>query len=235
MNNSKSTGNSSNNSFNISKQINGIGNALKNVTATVSNTVKNTINTKNSSNIKPNSNSSIPSSTSLNDFAEKNSTISKFIFILFVFVIFIVLLRIGSYIITLLFTPSESPIVLNGMVSGTSYMKVQVNPTKDDPKPIYRSINEDQGMEFTWNTWVYIDNIFNDSNSIMKSRRIFTKGGNEDIDHDIILGTEKLHNELLNVSPGLFLKPNENTLVFVLNTFDESSATYETDIPYETV
>ena len=194
MNASTFSSNSPNSSFDVTKQMNSIGEKIKNASKSVTDRVKDLGKSFEPSKegIFPSLNSGASSTSSLAKFAEANTTISKFVFILFVFVIFVLLLRVGSYIITMLFTPSKSPIVLNGMVSGNTYMKVQVNPTKDDPRPIYRSINEDQGMEFTWNTWIYIDNVFSDESAMMGYRRIFTKGGNEEINHTIALGTQKL-------------------------------------------
>ena len=43
-------------------------------------------------------------------------------------------------------------------------MKINVNPTKKDPKPIFRSINQNQGLEFTWSTWLFVENVFSESN-----------------------------------------------------------------------
>ena len=241
---------------NSSNNKNTIGNVISNQFEQVKNTISNATNKiKNitSGNKNTNSNKSIMnkilpssnnnsnngsgffsrfSSNSVSDFAEKNSTITKFVFILFVFVVFVLLLRIGSYILTLLFTPKKNPIVLNGMVHGNSYKKIQVNPSKEDPKPIFRSINEDQGMEFTWNTWVIIEDVYSGDPS--KNKRIFSKGG-EDVSHDISLNGTTLENNYIGVSPGLFLKANTNTLIFVLNAYDESSTTFSQDIPYETI
>ena len=171
-------------------------------------------------------------SSKLSSFAESNSTISKFVFIFFVFIIFVLLFKFGVYLLTLYFTPSKSPIVMDGMTYGTSYIEYQVNPSKSDPKPILRSINEDQGMEFTWNVWIYIENVFGTTGN----RKIFSKGGGEKYLDETISSTNMMDisGSLLNVSPGLFLKENENTLMFVLNTFDESEATFG-DLPYEII
>ena len=53
--------------------------------------------------------------------------------------------------------PEENPIIIDGMISTARYKEIQVITKKS--KPILRSINEDQGMEFTWSTWVWINSI----------------------------------------------------------------------------
>jgi hypothetical protein len=89
-------------------------------------------------------------------------------------------------------------------------------------------------MEFTWNTWIYIENVFSESSSTYN--RIFSKGGDEKINHEISLdGTTVVENKFLNVTPGLFLEKGLNKLVFVLNTFDESESVSKTSIPYEII
>ena len=219
----------------ISKQFEQVKNTISNTTNKIKNMASGNNNNSIMNKILPtssnsNSNNSL-ASNNISDFAEKNSTITKFVFILFVFVAFVLLLRIGSYILTLFFTPKKNPIVLDGMVHGNSYKKIQVNPSKEDPKPIFRSINEDQGMEFTWNTWVIIEDVYGSSTT---NRRIFSKGG-ENINHTITLDNTSLENNYIGVSPGLFLKAGTNTLIFVLNTYDESSSTSKQEIPYETI
>ena len=77
---------------------------------------------------------------------------------IFVLIIFVFLLRLGVYLISLFYTPSKNPIILNGMRTTNTYKEYNVNPNAADPNPILRSINEDQGTEFTWSTWVWIDN-----------------------------------------------------------------------------
>jgi hypothetical protein len=169
----------------------------------------------------------------MENFSAQNSSITKFLFILVVFIIFVLLFRFGSWLLTKFLTPSKSPIILDGMTNGRNYIKINVNPSKKEPKPIFRSINQNQGMEFTWSTWVFVENVFSDSNE--KFQRVFAKGGDEDINHEMIIGGKPVDNQLLNVTPGLFLESGMNKLVFVINTYDETIESSEITLPYETI
>lgn len=129
------------------------------------------------------------------DFAEKNSTVSKFIFILFIIILFGLLIRVGVYIISLFTLPNKNPIVVNGMLPTNSLTKYQVNPTMANSKPILRSVNENQGVEFTWSTWIFIDNVStSDDSTNVNPKRIFSKGGNSETGDPFAMN-----------SPGLYL------------------------------
>lgn len=149
------------------------------------------------------------------DFAEKNTTISKFVFILFIIIMFGLLIRVGVYIISLFTTPSKNPIIVNGLLPTNSLTKYQVNPSFANSKPILRSVNEGQGMEFTWSTWVFIDNATSGNNN--NPKRIFSKGGDSETGNPFAMN-----------SPGLYLydgtNSNTNALTVVMTTFDDTGA-----------
>jgi hypothetical protein len=149
------------------------------------------------------------------DFSEKNSTVSKFVFILFIFILFGLLIRLGMYLLSGFFAPKKNPVVVDGMLHTTSLTQYQVNPSHANSKPILRSINENQGMEFTWNTWIYIDNPVTGSSSTPK--RFFSKGG------DSLTGDPFEMN-----APGLYLwDPSDasshiNTLTIAMTKYDNN-------------
>ncbi len=176
------------------------------------------------------------------EFESKNSSLSKIIFIIFIFIIFSLLFRLGVYILTLFFTPNPNPIVINGMRPTRRFHKYNVNPTATDPKPILRSINENQGMEFTWSTWLWIDNTDGNNNV---PKRIFTKGKNSTkfTSNQITTGKTDVptRGKFLMNSPGLYLydpitdKSNENILSVVISLFDESSTSEIDQPPYDII
>jgi hypothetical protein len=153
------------------------------------------------------------------DFAERNSTVSKFIFVLFIIILFGLLIRVGVYIISLFTMPSKNPIVVNGMLATNKLTKYQVNPSLTNSKPILRSVNENQGMEFTWSTWVFIDNASSGTNA--NPKRIFSKGGHSKTGEPFAMN-----------SPGLYLydgaTSNTNVLTIVMSTFDDTGAAAST-------
>lgn len=147
------------------------------------------------------------------NFAENNQTISKFVFIIFTFILFGLLLRLGVYLLSLFVVPNKNPIVIDGMVNTNSLTVFQVNPSLNNSKPILRSINESKGMEFSWNSWIFIENV--NTGSGKDPKRFFSKGGRSN--------TEL---QFANDSPGLYLwdeiDPQNNTLTITMNTFVSS-------------
>jgi len=200
---------------------NGI-NALKNIGQRAANTVSNEFqktksNLQNAANVSKTYQSIARGSKTLSlfarDFSENNSTVSKFVFILFIVIIFGLLIRVGVYIISLFTLPQKSPIIVNGMLSTKSLTKYQVNPSLSNSKPILRSVNENQGMEFTWSTWIFIDNA---SSGVNKNpKRIFSKGGNSETGNAFAMN-----------SPGLYLydgvTSNTNAIGIVMTTFGDT-------------
>tara|TARA_B110000285_G_scaffold35301_1_gene37884 strand:- start:3904 stop:5016 length:1113 start_codon:yes stop_codon:yes gene_type:complete len=143
-------------------------------------------------------------------FSEKNETVSKVIFIIFTFILFGLLLRLGVYILSLFVTPNKNPIIVDGMINTNSLTLYQVNPSASNSKPILRSINENQGIEFSWNTWIFIENVNTGTGKVPK--RFFSKGGNSNT-----------KNKFATDAPGLYLwdedTPHDNTITITMGTF----------------
>lgn len=168
------------------------------------------------------------------EFAEKNSTIAKVVFVVFVFVMFGLLFRLGVYILSLFFVPTRNPIVVDGMRSTLTSKEYQVNPNVKEPKPILRSINEDQGMEFTWSSWVWINST---DYANTTPRLLFTKGQTSASSEF----NSSYEREFMMNSPGLYMYDGStsktNALSVVVSFFDEnvSDAGNEDLMPYEVV
>ena len=173
------------------------------------------------------------------EFFASNGLISKFSYTLMILIVFILLFQIGSYIVTTLFAPSSSPYIVNGMIDGKQYMKVDQDPRKGKSVTILRSDDESKGIEFTWSFWVFLEDM--DYNK-GKYRHIFHKGevqtlveeeddeettdDNENDFQDDETGKVNINNiqkktgiNFPNNSPGLYLGPNDNTLYVFMNTF----------------
>ena len=82
------------------------------------------------------------------------------------------------------------------------------DPAKKNSKTIMRSVNDREGLEFTWSTWILIDDPVYREGSY---RHIFHKGEGHLDDS----GMSSPNN-----APGLYLAPHGNTLVVVMSTFD---------------
>jgi hypothetical protein len=127
---------------------------------------------------------------------------------------FIVLLKIGIMIITTFLGYDGSPKLINGMVSGSEFLVIQQDPDIKDSKTIYRSINASEGIEFTWSCWIYLDDLgYNEH----QYRCIFYKG-NDYSENASDLSSNGLN--FPNNSPGLYLTPNKNDLVVIMNTYN---------------
>lgn len=141
------------------------------------------------------------------DFLESNSAIAKVAFLLLILILFTFVLRIGTMIIQSFFAPSPNPIIINGMKRGNQPLTVQQHPKYDNSITILRSRNENGGVEFTWNTWLFIETV-RDS-----YQHIFHKG-------DINLPSSNVSS--LNNGPGLYVRKHNNMaeLRVIMSSFD---------------
>ena len=142
------------------------------------------------------------------EFLESNSLVAKFAFILLVLIGFMFLLRIGVSILTYYYTPKKSPHLIDGMVDASQMIIFKQDPSGNIPKTIYRSVNADDGIEFTWSTWIFIDNLQTNSGIY---KHIFSKGNSNLSENGMIQP---------NNAPGVYISPNTNSLVVVMNTFN---------------
>lgn len=141
-------------------------------------------------------------------FLESNGLVSKFAFLLVVLFAFIILMRVGVTLLAYLLKPSSSPHLIDGMVNASQMIVFPQDPSNNNAVTIYRSVNETDGVEFSWSTWIFINNLQTNTGVY---KHIFSKG-----------------NSTLNASgmvepnnaPGLYIAPDTNALVVVMNTFN---------------
>jgi len=144
-------------------------------------------------------------------FMQSNSLVANFAFLLLVIFGFIILLRIGISTLVYFIKPSDSPHLIDGMVAGNQLIIFEQDPSSNGAKTIYRSINANDGIEFTWSTWIFIDSITTTSSeSTPQYKHIFSKG-------NYTFGSNGMMEP--NNAPGLYLAPNKNALVVVMNTY----------------
>lgn len=143
------------------------------------------------------------------NFLESNSLIAKLAFIILVFFVYIVILRVGIYILGLFYNSSSgSPKLIDGMVDAKQLLVFPQDPSVDNAKTIIRSVNAVDGIEFTWSVWIYIDDLTYNSS---KYKCVFYKGND---------GVQESGLNFPNNAPGLYIAPNTNDLVIMMNTFD---------------
>jgi hypothetical protein len=94
------------------------------------------------------------------------------------------------------------------MVDAKQLIVFPQDPNTKNAKTIYRSINESQGIEFTWSVWILIDNL---QYLEGQYKHIFYKGN---------INLEKNGLNFPNNAPGLYIAPNTNNLIVMMNTYD---------------
>ena len=153
-------------------------------------------------------------------FTESNSLVAKFSFLLLVIFMFILLLNVGISVISWITKPSASPKLINGMIDATQMITFTQDPSLNGSATIYRSNNATDGIEFTWSVWIFINNL---QYLEGQYKHVFYKGNNN-------LESNGLN--FPNNAPGLYIAPNTNALVVMMNTFNDiNEETVIPDIP----
>jgi hypothetical protein len=193
-----------------SDTINNIGENIGNAASNTVNTVKDSLNSFSSTNYI----------NAGREFLESNSMIAKFVFIIFIVIVFVILFNLGIYLITWFSQSSLSPYLIKGLINGNQFKHISQDPKKVDSITLYRSNNQPTGIEFSWSVWLNI----NDPGTT-KYSHIFNMG-NGDFGSDGIA--------TVNNGPGLYLKNDKNmgTLHVVMDTLknDGQSDTQSVDI-----
>jgi hypothetical protein len=139
-------------------------------------------------------------------FLDSTSIISKIAFLLLVIIVFSLMLRFGIYILEKFLGPSNTPKLIDGTVSAKSQIVINQDPSYSDAITIPRSVNADKGIEFTWSVWVFIE----DLDPIGMYKCVFYKGNDSTPDKGL---------NFPNNAPGLYIAPNTNALVVMMNTY----------------
>ena len=168
--------------------------------------------------------------TMSSEFLESNSYIARAAFILLVVFMFFVILRLATGAIKYFIGRSEDPVrVVDGMIDGTQSQTITQG---FGGKTIYRSSNEETGVEFTWAVSLYIDDqTYTTSPVVNKHAHIFNKGSvpkyNDATTHATIT--------TINQAPGLYLDNVNNNLIIKMDSFNQATATTITvsEIPHK--
>lgn len=106
---------------------------------------------------------------------------------------------------------TEAPMILKGNKSARSSMVIPQNPEDPETVILYRSDNEDEGIEFTYTYWMLIDNYEYKTN---EWKHILHKGNKE--------GSP-------NMCPGFWLHPNKNSMRVYFNTMKNMKEYFDID------
>jgi hypothetical protein len=141
-------------------------------------------------------------------FLESNSLVAKFAFLLLVIFAFVILLRVGISTISYFLTPTSKPHLIDGMVDAKQMIVFPQDPSSNGAVTIYRSVNAGDGIEFSWSVWIYINGL---QYLEGQYKHIFYKGNSN-------LESNGLN--FPNNAPGLYLAPNRNELIVMMNTYN---------------
>jgi len=150
------------------------------------------------------------------EFLNSNSLIAQVAFLLLVLFVFIILLRMGISLLGYFLSPTGSSKLIDGMVDAKQLIVIPQDPEEEGSVTINRSVNANEGIEFTWSVWIYIDDLTYNSG---RYRCVFYKGNdyakNPNNSNEDAQGLNFPNN-----APGLYLAPNSNSLVIMMNTFN---------------
>jgi hypothetical protein len=95
------------------------------------------------------------------------------------------------------------------MINATHSMVISQDPNNANAIPITKSNNQQDGLEFTWSTWLFVNDVAPNSTY----RHVFHKG-------NYTMNASGLNAP--NNGPGLYLTPDTNNLAVVMSTYDNS-------------
>ena len=146
------------------------------------------------------------------EFLESNSLVAKVAFLLLVLVVFVIAVKFSARFMAWVFSYNKSPYLFDGMVDAKTMMVIPQDPNSSGSIPIIRSDDQSNGVEFTYSVWMFIDDLVYQSGQY---KHVFHKGND-----DINLSTNPIGMNHPNNGPGLYIAPNTNALVVVMNTFN---------------
>jgi hypothetical protein len=140
-----------------------------------------------------------------------SSPLQKFIIIILALIVFTICLLVGMNVLAYFMGPSSSPFLVSGLIPGNVPLVIKQNPNLEGSVPVERSNNRDHGLEFTWSVWLNIT----DLGKTNQYQHIFHKG-----DNNIQTDGQHIGMNFPNNAPGLYISPETNELVVVMNTFN---------------
>jgi hypothetical protein len=150
---------------------------------------------------------------SVQEFMQANSAISKFVAVVLSILVFYILFNIGVYFMSQLFMPAKDAKVVDGLIPSNTHMIVSANPNISASVPILRSVNQNQGLEFTWNFWYFIKDVTN----LTGNGLIFSKGKPQT--------SQTSQTQFLGVCPGAYISKlgDRVQMIVAMNTMLDPS------------
>jgi len=153
------------------------------------------------------------------EFLQSNSLLAKFVFIILVFIIFMIVLKLSMTILGYFLSPKTSPYLVKGAISSSDKVIIYQDPHNNESIPILKSNDRNRGIEFTWSTWLYLSP---DQQTSTKYKPIFVKGTTPD-------STTGLY---VTNGPGLYVTTETEgnfNLVVVIDHIDSANIDFTND------
>ena len=91
-----------------------------------------------------------------------------------IIIIFSLLFYVGSKLLYYFFSPSETPFLIYGLKDGTEQVTITQSLGEKSSIPILRSINEYEGIEFSYAFWLHVN--ATDYKETIDFKHVFNKG-----------------------------------------------------------
>jgi len=147
--------------------------------------------------------SQVGTQVSNTEFLSTNSIVAKTVFILLLLIVFLILFRVGVYIMQYIFSPNPNPYIVNGMMSGNTSTTISRNPNVANSVVLPRSNNQPDGLEATWSFWLNISQMNRSEADKNRFMHVFNVGESGNWDSDTSDGTTGLART--NNAPGVYL------------------------------
>jgi len=153
------------------------------------------------SSLKDFSNKGIVNASS--EFLNANGLLAKFAFVILVFLIFLMVLKISVTILAYFLGPYRNPYIVRGLLSGTEEVMITQNPSDANSVPVLLSNDRYTGAEFTWSVWLKIK----PDTSTTKVNHIFSKGEKQFYSTRITVDNKSIECSVNTLnSPGLYIQ-----------------------------
>jgi hypothetical protein len=156
-------------------------------------------------------------------FLSSNSIIARISFVILVIIAYLLLFKLGIWIIAWIMTPKKNPYLVSGMIPGSTSLVFAQDSASANSVPISRSNDQSTGLEFTWSVWVNLTGVPVSG----KYFHIFHKG-----DSSIPADPTATTSPVTNNGPGLYVANDgvAANLVVIMNSNDTSKPIYTVNV-----
>lgn len=112
-----------------------------------------------------------------NEFVQSNSIVAKVVFVILVMIVFSLMLRLGTVLISL-FLSDKNPYLISGLIKGNEAIEITQDPSGTNGF-IQNSVDQPSGAEFTYSVWCSFSDAstaISHDDYLVQRNHIFNKG-----------------------------------------------------------